>query len=89
MFVDCMATERTVATNVSYGMSVCDLYISVETCYLANFHIINSKFCIGVCLLSLEDLLDGDRTQGVATSALRWSESLSPKQKPSVQGALE
>ena len=43
----------------------------LKSCYLADFDVIDSKFCVGVRLLCLEDLLDGDGTQRVATSALQ------------------
>jgi len=42
----------------------------LESCYLADFNVIDSKFCVGVRLLCLENLLDGDGTQCVAASAL-------------------
>jgi len=42
--------------------------------YLANLNAIDAKLCIGMGLLGLEDLLDGDRAERVSAAALSLSE---------------
>lgn len=44
--------------------------------YLANLNAIDAKLCIGMGLLGLEDLLDGDRAERVSAAALSLSERL-------------
>jgi hypothetical protein len=44
--------------------------------YLANLNTIDAKLCIGMGLLGLEDLLDGDRAERVSAAALSLSERL-------------
>jgi hypothetical protein len=45
--------------------------------YLAYFNTIDSKFCIGMGLLGLENLFDGDWTKSIAARTLILSETFS------------
>jgi hypothetical protein len=56
--------------NMLLGVLVMVALLELEREYLADVDVINPKLGIRMCLLSLEDLLDGDRSQCVAARTL-------------------